>query len=171
MKDYLLLLTQYNYNANLEVIRILDGLPENERNADRKSFVGSLHGALDHIVEGALYFQKQIWSSFPQLTALLHKYSDFETTYRTINFPCYSELTTVLKICDQAFIGMFQLLSDEEMAQEIAVKAFHGDSVQTTYFIMLQYINHCTHHRGQISQILDEMNVENDYSGIHLHYD
>ena len=170
MKDYLLLLTKYNQNANLEVIRILDGLSEDERSMDRKSFVGSLHGILDHLVEGALYFQKQIWSSFPQLKSLSHKYSEFETVYGSINFPSYSELITVLKICDQAFVRMFEVLSAEEMERDVTVKAFHGDSVQTVYFIMLQYINHCTHHRGQISQILDEMNVDNDYSGIHLHY-
>lgn len=171
MKETILLLTKYNTNANLEVMRILEGLPEVERKADRRSFAGSLQGILDHIVEGALYFQKQIWDSFPQLQALSHKYSDFQTSYGSVNFPSYSELISVLKHCDQAFVGMFQVLNDADMAKEITVKAFHGDSVQTAYFIMLQYINHCTHHRGQISQILDEMHIDNDYSGIHLHYD
>ncbi|MFP4430552.1 MAG: DinB family protein [Spirochaetota bacterium] len=31
---------------------------------------------------------------------------------------------------------------------------------------LLHVLNHHTHHRGQISQILDAMGIENDYSGL-----
>jgi uncharacterized damage-inducible protein DinB len=29
---------------------------------------------------------------------------------------------------------------------------------------------HGTHHRGQISQILDELKIDNDYSGINVQF-
>jgi uncharacterized damage-inducible protein DinB len=29
---------------------------------------------------------------------------------------------------------------------------------------------HGTHHRGQISQILDELKIDNDYSGINVRF-
>jgi uncharacterized damage-inducible protein DinB len=171
MREYLLLLTKYNKNANDQVIKIIDGLTEEERISDRGSFAISLHGILDHIVEGSLYFQKQIWSAFEKLRVVPNKYIGLETVYGKVNFEDYTLLSSALKESDEAFIAMYQYLSDEELVKEITVKSFHGDSKQSVCFIMLQYINHCTHHRGQISQILDQMGVTNDYSGIHLKYD
>jgi uncharacterized damage-inducible protein DinB len=35
-------------------------------------------------------------------------------------------------------------------------------------FMFQQFIIHGTHHRGHISQILDELTIANDYSGINV---
>ena len=35
-----------------------------------------------------------------------------------------------------------------------------------TAYVLLHLMNHATHHRGRISQILDEEGIEHDYSGI-----
>jgi uncharacterized damage-inducible protein DinB len=32
--------------------------------------------------------------------------------------------------------------------------------------VVLQIINHTAHHRGQLSQILDELGIEHDFGGI-----
>jgi uncharacterized damage-inducible protein DinB len=33
-----------------------------------------------------------------------------------------------------------------------------------------QHVAHNTHHRGQISQILDSLKIENDFSGINVKF-
>lgn len=33
-------------------------------------------------------------------------------------------------------------------------------------YVILHLMNHATHHRGQISQVLDEAGIEHDFSGI-----
>lgn len=171
MKDYLLLLTKYHRDSDNEVIRIFDKISEEERRVDRKSFAVSLHGILDHIMEATLYFQKQIYSSFPTLSCLFHKYIAFETVYGKINFYDFEELKKVINTLDAALIEIVRQLSEEDLNKQITVKSFDGESIQTVNFIIFQCINHSTHHRGQISQILDEMKVDNDYSGIHLNYE
>jgi uncharacterized damage-inducible protein DinB len=36
--------------------------------------------------------------------------------------------------------------------------------------MLQQIVVHGTHHRGQISQILDSLKIDNDYSGINVRF-
>jgi uncharacterized damage-inducible protein DinB len=36
------------------------------------------------------------------------------------------------------------------------------------FFLLNNLVAHGTHHRGQVSQILDELKIENDYSDVNV---
>ncbi len=171
MKDQLLLLAKYNFFTDNEVIKILDQIEEVERLKDRKSFAVSLHGLLDHNFEATLYFQKQIKNSFPNLKCLNHDFINFETVYRKINLINFNELKEAIKLIDNSFVYFVSNITEEELNKSIPVTSFYGVENQFVWFILIQCFTHATHHRGEISQILDEMGIENDYSGIKQKYD
>ena len=170
MKDQLLLLSKYNCFTDNEVIKLLNQMDDIERLKDRKSFVASLHGLLDHIFEATLYFQKQIKNSFFSLDCLNHKFISFETVYKKINLINFKELSEAITIIDNAFIDFLTAVTEEELNKLIPVISFDGVDNQFVWFILIQCFTHETHHRGEISQILDEMGIENDYSGIKQKY-
>ncbi|HEY1406346.1 MAG TPA: DinB family protein [Spirochaetota bacterium] len=165
MKKYLTLLAQYNQKAHNAALAIAAALSAEERMADRGSFMKNIHGVFDHIAEGQLYFQRQIFAAFPS-AATRHQYIDRKTTYGGINFPSFEELADVIEVTDAAYLSLIAGLSDAELEKIIPVESFEGDKRQSSAFILLQGFNHATHHRGQLSQIFDEMKLENDYSGI-----
>jgi uncharacterized damage-inducible protein DinB len=46
-------------------------------------------------------------------------------------------------------------------------KIFYKDNkTRTVWEILIHTFNHQTHHRGQISEILDENKIENDFSNM-----
>jgi len=58
-------------------------------------------------------------------------------------------------------------LTDAVLAQEIVYTDPKGNEARRIIWQgLLHLFNHQTHHRGQISQILDAQKIEHDYSGI-----
>lgn len=164
--EHLLLLARQGSRANAAVAAVLEGMPKAERLAQRGSFAGSLQGLLDHIAEGALYFQRELRRSYPSAASLAHPFLDRRTVYRELNFPSFAELAAVIAATDRAFVDFASEVTEGDLARVIPVESLQGTEERTTLLLLLQALNHATHHRGQISQLLDEMGIANDYSGI-----
>lgn len=50
-------------------------------------------------------------------------------------------------------------------------KNIRGEEIEKIFWITIIHIfNHQTHHRGEISAMLDILNIKNDYSGIRLYF-
>ena len=171
MKEYMILMTKYNRNANGEVVRLIEGLSKEERAAERKSFYGSLYGLLDHLASGALVFQTFLKPSYLELSCLSHEFIHHKLEHGKINFPDFSELKRALITLDDAYVAIAEGSSDEYLNKPVALETPYGTMNQTLVFTLLRYVTHCTHHRGQVSQILDEMGIPNDYSRIAEKYD
>jgi len=166
LAEHLNLLAKQGGRANGAVVAILSRMPKSERLRRRGSFAGSLHGLLDHIAEGALYFQRELRRSYPSAASLAHPFLERQTVYRQLNFPSFAELTQAIETTDRAFIDLISELTEGDLARVIPVESVHGVEERTTLLLLLQALNHGTHHRGQISQLFDEMGIENDYSDI-----
>ncbi|KNY28299.1 DinB family protein [Pseudobacteroides cellulosolvens] len=171
MKEYLIHLMKYNQSADRQVIKLLTGLSEEDRTQDRKSHFKSLQGIFEHIVGGALFFQKIIKESCPEINGLNHKYLDLKIEPGKDDTIDFVELRAALEVLDGAFVEMVESLSDEDLKKTIY---FNLPQVKLEFSLgvfIMQYSNHGTHHRGQISQILDEMGIENNFSSIAPHYE
>ena len=68
---------------------------------------------------------------------------------------------------DAGYIALAEALSEADLRQPIKIDWYGGnpDSVPLS-FMLSQLLVHNTHHRGQISQILDSLKIDNDFSGI-----
>jgi uncharacterized damage-inducible protein DinB len=166
MKRYLDILVKYNRGANGSMLSIAGAMDIESRMIDHGSFMKSIHGIIDHIAEGQIYFQRQIRNAFSSLSSLKHAYIDTEMTYREINFVDFNLLSNVIRVTNDAFVDLIAGMSGKDLEKVIAVESFEGEKKQTSAFIIIQAINHATHHRGQLSQIFDEMKIPNDFSGI-----
>jgi uncharacterized damage-inducible protein DinB len=62
---------------------------------------------------------------------------------------------------------MAQVLTEQDFSRPIKLDWYGGNPESVPLSFMLsQLVLHNTHHRGQISQILDALKIDNDYSGI-----
>ena len=171
LKDYLLLLTKYNREANFKAVKILEGMTEEERYADRKAYFKSLHGLLDHIATSAIFYQRILKTNNPDLPSLSHKYSDFKYERGKIGFPDFAELKSAVQTLDESYIQTVNQLTEEDLTKQFTYESPYGVMKLTPALTILRIVNHGTHHRGQISQILDAMNIENDFSRIAESYE
>ena len=162
---------KYNQAGNKSIYGILSGMPNEEREKDRGSYYGSLSGLLRHILGGTGYFLGMFKTALPGNAAALKAAASLPPMppKGPLSEAQWKELGGALEAADAAYVGMAEALSEADLRLPVKIDWYGGspDSVPLS-FLLSQLAVHNTHHRGQISQILDSLKIDNDYSGIDL---
>ncbi len=171
MKDILLMYARYNQRANASVFSLLNELPLQDINEDRGSFYKSLAGLACHAIGGAFYFHGLMRGSLKD-SSTAH-----EALRATEGIECpdaseldeeqWAELKRVAAIADQTTVDFVRVATSAELEALVKLDWYGGkpDAVPL-YFLLHNAFVHGIHHRGQISQVLDSMGIEHDFSGI-----
>jgi uncharacterized damage-inducible protein DinB len=79
----------------------------------------------------------------------------------------WKDLESIAAAIDAAYVSMAEALKESDLNLPIE---WYGKNPATVplSFMLSQLLVHNTHHRGQISQILDTLKIDNDYSGINV---
>ena len=160
---------KYNQEGNKAIYDILSAMSNEEREKDRKSFYGSLSGMLRHTLGGTVFFLGMFQ---PALAG------NAEASRAIASLPAlpadgplddgqWKQFGKTMAAIDSAYVAMAESLSEADLKLPVKLDWYGGnpDSVPISY-LLSQLLVHNTHHRGQISQVLDEMKIENDFSGI-----
>ena len=165
MKDVFLTFAKYNRDADAAVLSILNKLSNEEREKERGSYYHSLSGLVRHLIGGDSFFCGLFKSAMTNNEAALKALAPIATISvpkDALNETQWQDVVKACELTDAALVSFVEALSDEDC--KVMVKAPWGNSSLT--FMLQNLIVHGTHHRGQISQILDELKIDNDYSGI-----
>jgi len=174
MKDTLIY-AKYNQAGNKAIFNILNALSNEEREKDRGSYYGSLSGLLRHVLGGTKFFlgmyQVALGDSALGEGAALKAVSAANSVpfpeEGTLSESRWKELGAALEAVDAAYINMADALTEADLSRPVKIDWYGGNPESVPLSFMLsQLVVHNTHHRGQISQILDSLKIENDYSGI-----
>jgi uncharacterized damage-inducible protein DinB len=169
MKGTLLMYARYTERVDAKMIAFLDKLSAEEREKDRKSYYGSLSGLARHVLDGATYFHGLFRASMPSAAKALEPTLGMKVPEGRLDAKGWESAKASLAAADRATIALLESLSDQELASPVAVDWYGGKPPSVPFhFLAHQLVVHGLHHRGQVSQILDEMGVEHDYSGIDL---
>jgi uncharacterized damage-inducible protein DinB len=162
---------KYNQEANKKVLDLLDKLSNEEREKERGSFYHSLSGLIRHVGGGTLFFSglfRGALGSAPAVKALgaLDKISFPKDSLSEAQ---WKQAAADLQALDQALVDFTAALSEADLAAPVKLDWYGGNPADVPLsFMFYQLTAHNTHHRGQISQILDELKIDNDYSGINV---
>ena len=163
---------KYNQAGNRAVFSILSEMSGEDREKDRGSYYGSLSELFRHIMGGTLYFLGVYKSALKNKEAALKALAPLDglsVPEGKIDDSQWKGLKGTLDLIDAAYVAMAETLDDADMALPVKIDWYRGNPPEVSLFFMLhQLVVHNTHHRGQISQILDSMKIDNDYSGIDL---
>jgi uncharacterized damage-inducible protein DinB len=89
----------------------------------------------------------------------------------TLSEAQWKEMKDTAIAIDTAYIGMTEDLKESDLALPVKIEWYGGNPATVPLSFMLsQLVVHNTHHRGQISQILDTLKIDNDYSGIDVSF-
>jgi len=169
-----LIYAKYNQAENKAVYDILNALSNEEREKDRGSYYGSLSGLLRHIAGATKFFLGMFkgaladGAAFKAVSAVDSVPSPAEGA---LNETQWKEFGAALEAVDAAYVNMAEALTEAELSRPVKINWYGGnpESVPLS-FMHSQLVVHNTHHRGQISQILDALKIDNDYSGIGVEF-
>lgn len=163
-----MLYADYNFQVNDAVYSIVGGIPDADRRRNAGSFHISLFQILSHVYSSDVGWLLRIESSLGPFRALAGStLADPLPARGETIFPDFETLQRKRPDLDNAIVRLAAEISLEDLHRQFVYKNRHGQEKRVSLWqAFLHMFNHETHHRGVISQILDEMKIENDFSNV-----
>jgi uncharacterized damage-inducible protein DinB len=168
MKTVFQAFARYNGNVNQSIIELLKPLSREQIMMKTKAYYPSILETLIHTLFADLNWLKRYRGVFRESNVLSHRIvsadqnalrQEFEGDPTKL-FPCRKE-------ADEVIIGFMDELDGAKLTSVIKYKNYKGeDQVQELWKTLLHWFNHQTHHRGQVSVLLDMVGVDHDYSSL-----
>lgn len=138
----------FNQKGDALTTKLLASLSKEELTKERGSYFKNLESLYSHLVGGEILLVNTIAAVLPRFKIEAGEVGEFEFS--------------VASKKSEAIASLIVKLAKEVTAEELEVNVdFYGYQVPVgTMFIKI--FTHSSHHRGQISQILDEMKIEHD---------
>jgi uncharacterized damage-inducible protein DinB len=169
-----LMYAKYNQAANKTIYNILNKMSNDDREKNRESFYGSLSDLFRHIIGGTKFFlglYRTALSSNASAMKILSTLDGFKIPEGPLSQTQWTELEIIAERTDAAYVAMAEALHESDLKLPLEIDWYGGNPASVPLSFMLsQLLVHNTHHRGQISQILDSLNIENDFSGIDVSF-
>lgn len=149
--DDLYLMSRYNAWMNRRLLDAAAGLSDAERKADRGAFFHSIHGILNHVLLADLLWMSRFGLVEFRASRLDEElYSDFD------------ELRARREETDRRIIEWVDGLTHEDLQRPITFRTLSNPQEQTRVLgrLLVHFFNHQTHHRGQLSTLLDQAGVD-----------
>jgi uncharacterized damage-inducible protein DinB len=161
-------LARYNHAANEAMIAHLAALEPGTIGSPRGSFFGSIGGILDHVITCDINWLRRFRALFPDDEILNRpRLSPPGSAWTTFEFPDFGEYRRERALVDAIIADWIATAGTARFGEVLEYADSHG--LPKRYFLcdaVDHFFNHQTHHRGQVSQILDELGVKHDYSNL-----
>ena len=169
MKNIFQALAKYNGSVNQSIIELLKPLDKEKIMMKTKAYYPSIFETLIHNLFADLNWLKRYGGVFKEIKALSNSslFSLEQNELRKEFESDYTKLFQYRKQADGVIVQFVNELDETKLNSVIKYKNYKGeDQEQELWKPLLHWFNHQTHHRGQISVLLDMVGVDNDYSGM-----
>jgi uncharacterized damage-inducible protein DinB len=171
MTNGIVTFARYNQEANKHILDLLNGISNDEREKERGSYYHSLSGLVRHIGGGGLFFSSLFRGALGPVPAArpLTALEKIVFPPDTLSEAQWNKTVADIGTVDQALVDFAAALDEASLAAPVKLDWYGGNPADVPLaFMFYQLTVHNTHHRGQISQILDELKIDNDYSAINV---
>jgi uncharacterized damage-inducible protein DinB len=175
------LMSQYNTLMNDRFYQVVGTLSVEAREGDLGIFFKSIHGTLNHIL-----LADRIWMGrFATRTA--HKFISLENaklifefeSLRQILYPDFDELQRERSITDKSILQGRGSANEwiQELTPEILSTPLHytnSSGIERSHelwFALTHFFNHQTHHRGQVTALLNQLGRDYGVTDFPIMYD
>lgn len=161
-------MARYNKVVNTQLYDLLDSCEADLITKDTGSYFGSILGLLNHLLLSDLGWLSAYRDGNHDLPVLASPVLDFDHPgWKNSLYDNLAELRNHRNKTDLLFQSLVDETPEELFDGVIEVTRSNGKTRSFPFGKVLMHLfNHQTHHRGAISQILDQEGVENDYSNL-----
>ena len=159
---------QYNSSVNESLLELLRPLKKEQIMMETKAYYPSIFETLFHILITDLSWLKRYKGIFERNKALGSKLLVLEEKGLREEFKSdYTKLFQYRRQVDDLIVQFVEELNEDQMNSIIRYKNYKGEDVEKeSWKTLLHWFNHQTHHRGQISVLLDMVGVDHDFSSM-----
>ena len=144
--------SRYNRWQNQSVYAAAATLPDGTRKRNMGAYFKSIHATLNHLLVGDQLWLDRVDGTPTTVTSLDQElYNDFD------------ELRAQRERADNRLDQFVASLDDAKLAGTLTFRRLSGDRGELTLplaLVMMQFFNHQTHHRGQITTLLMQCGVD-----------
>lgn len=163
MINHFTLMAQYNQRMNCQLIDVLNELSHEVLTSDKGAYFGSVLGTLNHILVGDLiwlarfsahssrYCSLLALSDLPKPVSLDHALCPNLESFK--NMRKHVDLTIKSWLSDEVIEDDFTFILSYANTKGVVSKRNFGELVSHLF-------NHQTHHRGQVSTLLNQLGLD-----------
>jgi uncharacterized damage-inducible protein DinB len=168
MKNIFQAFAKYNQSVDLSILELVEPLTQEKVMTKTKAFFPSIFETMNHNLLSDLFWLKRFSDGFKDSKALTHEIVSLDfRNLRTELEGDYTKLFKYRKQADEAILQFIEEIEENKLNSVFKYKTYKGEEMENILWkILLQWFNHQTHHRGQISVLLDMIDVKNDYSSM-----
>ena len=150
----------YNVWMNRKLYAASAQLDDEQRKRDLGAFFKSIHGTLNHLL-----LADGVWLSRFTGVAFTPRDKHGEViavrALSQVLYEDFEELKEQRSAMDERFQSWVATLTDDSLQREITYKTSAGSEQRNLlWHSLLHCLNHQTHHRGQITTLLTQLNVD-----------
>ena len=166
IKQSFLNLARYNERANREMYEVLSVLTGRARKKEAGSWFGSIHGILNHIIICDLNWLKRYWALSPDSPVLTDPRLDPPNlSWEHDLHDNFADLWEDRTMVDERIRAWFEEIPAARYDDVFEYQDSVGNRRNAVAGAAFEFLfMHQTHHRGQISQILDSMGISNNFA-------
>jgi uncharacterized damage-inducible protein DinB len=150
MTKYYQTMAEYNHWMNQKLYAICAEIPDTKRKENLGAFFQSIHGTLNHLL-----FGDRAWMSrFTQ--------QPFSAKIGQELYANFDELRGQRELTDQQILAWSKTLTSEWLAQpfEYTSSVDGKTRILPTWVLVTHMFNHQTHHRGQLTTLLNQLGYD-----------
>ena len=150
LQNQIQLMAQYNQWMNQKIYHCCDQLTDTQRKQDMGAYFGSIHATLNHIMVG-----DHIWLARFRRQIPPHKLGEEI-------FADFDQLMQARVEMDQDLINWSKQLSTSWLRSDIVYTSGIDKKTRSipAWALVTHMFNHQTHHRGQITTLLSQLDMD-----------
>jgi uncharacterized damage-inducible protein DinB len=166
MKSVIAALAMYNQGANKALCDTLEKVDVNFLKKDCGTYYHSVFATIQHYLSYEISWLKGSRSYGTQKVlnnSILDEELEDILSRTKDNF---SQTWSVLLTIDYIYVELVNEMTDNDLASMVTFSNPKGQEITKNYWkTIFHVLNHGTHHRGEISAMLDIEGISNDYAG------
>jgi uncharacterized damage-inducible protein DinB len=166
MKEVLAAMAAYNAKAFDAVLDILAAIPSPLRSKDTGAYFKSIDGITEHMAWAqALWLQRFAafgsYACLEQSPLVAKPLDELKAELKGDS----GRLSALLRDTSGLLARFIGELPEAEFDRRVRYRTTDGNELERTFWhAIMQVLNHGTHHRGELSAILDMNGVKNDFN-------
>lgn len=151
MINHIHAMSSYNLWINRKLYEICSKFPDEERKRDAGAFFKSIHGTLNHLL-----LTDRVW---------MGRFTGNPASYKSLDEELYSDFNRLREARekeDQNIISWITSLKDTDLSNDLAYMSMVSPQPRKypLWFALSHFFNHQTHHRGQITTLINQMGID-----------
>lgn len=160
--DHIGLMAAYNAWMNRKLYDAAGRLTEEELSANRGAFFGSIIGTLNHLVVADTIWLKR-FATHPSHHAALEPIRPLPNpvSLDQILYPDIQSLSEQRNLLDSVISDWAASLVEADLDHVLHYNSMKGVAADKRFYgLVMHFLNHQTHHRGQATTLLSQLGVD-----------